>query len=144
MKMGNVNPFGLLLGGDPSLRRACTADGRRSWKVAAMLCTAAAACSHSVAFDVAAAANCRARRTPGDERQHAARRYTVLLATHVAGHLLDGKAVRASEAAAFQSALGEAAIRRSEACNPNPGPHPHPHPGPHPDPDPNPDPDFNP
>ena len=36
---------------------------------------------------------------------------TVLLATHVAGHLLDGKAVRASEAAAFQSALGEAAIR---------------------------------
>ena len=38
---------------------------------------------------------------------------TVLLAAHVAGHLLedDGKAVRASEAAAFQSALGEAAIR---------------------------------
>ena len=42
---------------------------------------------------------------------------TVLLATHVAGHLLDGKAVRASEAAAFQSALGEAAIDRRHALS---------------------------
>ena len=80
---------------------------------------------------------------------------TVLLATHVAGHLLDGKAVRASEAAAFQSALGEAAIRSIGGMQPNtlaraltltltlaltltltlnltltptPNPHPHPHP----------------
>ena len=59
----------------------CTAaDGRRSWKVRAhgsrhavhrrrRLVTRGRG---SVAFDVAAAANCSARRSPGDERQHAA------------------------------------------------------------------------
>ena len=41
-----------------------------------------------------------------------------LLATHVAGHLDEARtAVRASEAAAFQSALGEAAIDRRHALS---------------------------
>ena len=59
----------------------CTAaDGRRSWKVRAhgsrhavhrrrRLVTRGRG---SVAFDVAAATNCSAHRSPGDERQHAA------------------------------------------------------------------------
>ena len=74
----------------------------------------------SVAFDVAAAANCSARRSPGDERQHAAAATMclTLLAAHVAGHLDEARtAVRASEAAAFQSALGEATIDRRHALS---------------------------
>ena len=51
-----------------------------------------------------------------------------LLATHVAGHLLEGRtAARASEAAGFQSALGEA-IGGMLTLRPNPNPYPNPDP----------------